>query len=128
MVRIVEAVDPIVLNMKLVDVCECRPCDCELSEIPPCICACFGCELCFGSEGKRVYVTLGQFSLIRLERDSQLLVPVYDYCMPEKECSCGSGCDDDPCEIFRQVKFPVEEFFPPNNVSGCGCREMKGCR
>ena len=125
---VVEAVDPIVLNMKLVDVCECRPCDCELSEIPPCICACFGCELCFGSEGKRVYVTLGQFSLIRLERDSQLLVPVYDYCMPEKECSCGSGCDDDPCEIFRQVKFPVEEFFPPNNVSGCGCREMKGCR
>ena len=27
---VVEAVDPIVLNMKLVDVCECRPCDCEL--------------------------------------------------------------------------------------------------
>ena len=28
---VVEAVDPIVLNMKLVDVCECRPCDCELT-------------------------------------------------------------------------------------------------
>ncbi|MEG1720522.1 MAG: hypothetical protein RR281_02335, partial [Pseudoflavonifractor sp.] len=27
---VVEAVDPIVLNMKLVDVCECRPCDCEI--------------------------------------------------------------------------------------------------
>ena len=125
---VVEAVDPIILGMKLVDVCECRPCDCELTEIPPCICACFGSELCFGSEGKRVYVTLGQFSIIRLERDSQLLMPVYDYCMPEKECTCGGG-EDDPCEIFRHVKFPVEEFFPPNNARPCpdSCHELRGC-
>ena len=95
---VVEAVDPIVLNMKLVDVCECRPCDCELTEIPPCICACFGSDLCFGNDGKRVYVTLGQFSIIRLERETQLLMPVYDYCMPDKECTCGSGGEDDPCE------------------------------
>lgn len=102
------------LNMKLVDVCDCRPCDCELSEIPMCICSCFDSDLCFGSDGKRIYVTLGQFSIIRLERETQLLMPVYDYCMPEKECAC-SG-DDDPCEIFRQVKFPVNEFFPPNVI------------
>lgn len=129
---IVEAVDPIVLGMKLVDVCECRPCcDCDLAEIPPCICACFGCDLCFGGEGKRIYVTLGQFSIIRMERDSQLLIPAYDYCMPEKECSCGSACgvDEDPCEIFRHVKFPVDEFFPPNSATSRGdcCREFKGC-
>lgn len=104
--------------MKLVDVCECRPCDCELTEIPPCICACFGSDLCFGGEGKRVYVTLGQFSIIRLERETQLLMPVYDYCMPDKECACGGG-EDDPCEIFRHVKFPVDEFFPPNTIA-CG--------
>jgi len=114
---VVEAVDPIVLNMKLVDVCECRSCDCELCEIPACICGCFGGDLCFGGESaKRLYVTLGQFSIIRLERDSQLLIPVYDYCLPDKECVCGGG-DDDPCEIFRQVKFPVDEFFPPNSLS-----------
>ena len=123
---VVEAVDPIVLNMKLVEVCECRPCDCELSEIPPCICACFGSDLCFGGEGKRVYVTLGQFSIIRLERDTQLLIPAYDYCLPDKECTCGG--DDDPCEIFRHVKFPVDEFFPPNSMStGDTYREVKGC-
>ena len=114
---VVEAVDPIVLNMKLVDVCECRPCDCELTELPPCVCACFGCDLCFGSDGKRIYVTLGQFSIVRLERDAQLLMPVYDYCMPEKECTCG-GCEDDPCEIFRQIRFPVGEFFPPSTLPG----------
>ena len=76
----------------------------------------------------RIYVTLGQFSIIRLERDSQLLMPVYDYCMPEKECTCG-GCEDDPCEIFRHVKFPVNEFFPPNSPAPIPetCRELKGC-
>ena len=125
---VVEAVDPIVLNMKLVDVCECRPCDCELTELPPCVCACFGCDLCFGSDGKRIYVTLGQFSIVRLERDAQLLMPVYDYCMPEKECTCG-GCEDDPCEIFRHVKFPVNEFFPPNSPAPIpdNCRDLKSC-
>ena len=63
-----------------------------------------------------MYVTLGQFSIVRLERDSQLLVPVYDYCMPEKECSCGTGGGEDPCGIFRNICFPVGEFFPPNTV------------
>ena len=115
---VVEAVDPIILNMKLVDLCECKPCcACDIAEIPPCICACFDSDLCFSGDTKRIYVTLGQFSIIRLERDSQLLMPVYDYCLPEKECSCGS--EDDPCEIFRHVQFPVDEFFPPNTL-GCG--------
>lgn len=124
---VVEAVDPLVLGMKLVEVCECRPCDCELTEIPPCVCACFGCDLCFHNEGKRVYVSLGQFSIVRLERDTQLLIPAYDYCVPDKECACGS-CDDDPCEIFRHVRFPVDEFFPPNGgVRPCDSyREVKG--
>ena len=115
---IVEAVDPIVLSAKLVDVCECRVGENgELTDVPPCICACFGCDLCFGGEGKRVYITLGQFSIIRLERDTQLLMPAYDYCMPDKECCCGRGEEEDPCEIFRRVSFPVDEFFPPNSVS-----------
>ena len=125
---VVEVVDPIVLSMKLVDVCECHPCDCPLSDVPPCICGCFGSDLCFGGENKRIYVTLGQFSIIRMERDTQLLMPVYDYCMPEKECACG-GNEEDPCEIFRHVKFPVNEFFPPNAPAPGhdGCCESKGC-
>ena len=87
-----EAVDPIILNMKLVDVCQCRPCDCSLTEIPQAILDCFGDSLTQGGDVHRLYVTLGQFSIIRLERDTQLLMPVYDYCMPEKECDCGSDC------------------------------------
>lgn len=122
---VVEAVDPLVLGLKLVDLCECRPCDCELTDIPAAIGAYFDCTLNFSGEGRRLYCSLGQFSLIRLERDTQLLIPVYDYCIPEKECSCdGGGCEDDPCEIFRHVKFPVNEFFPPCQLSdqnGCCC-------
>lgn len=108
-----EAVDPIILNMKLVDVCQCRPCDCSLTEIPQAILDCFGDSLTQGGDVHRLYVTLGQFSIIRLERDSQLLIPVFDYCLPDKECSGGCGSDD-PCHLFQNIAFPVEEFFPPN--------------
>ena len=47
--------------------------------------------------------------------------------MPEKECTCdGGSCDEDPCELFRHVKFPVGEFFPTDrhpvpDGGGCGC-------
>ena len=111
---VVEAVDPMVLNMKLVDVCECGGVA-EPAEVPAGIACCFDGPLSFANEGRRIYVTLGQFSLIRLERESQLMIPSYDYCIPEKECSCGG--EDDPCEIFRAVTFPTEEFFPPNTVA-----------
>ena len=126
---VVEAVDPIVLDARLVESgCSRRDCDCDLCEVPPAISQCFGGELCGGDEGRRIYITLGQFSIVRLERDSQLLMPVYDYCMPEKECACG-GNEEDPCEMFRHVKFPVNEFFPPNDPTpshDC-CPAPKGC-
>ncbi len=132
---VVEAVDPLILSMKLIDVCDCRPCDCGCAEVPSAVAACFPEELVMGGGAHRLYVTLGQFSLIRLERDTQLLMPVYDYCIPEKECACDGGCDcqEDPCDLFRKVQFPVGEFFPPNSLApgsnsyqdirfgGCGC-------
>lgn len=131
---VVEAVDPIVLSLKLMDPCDCGPCVCppqggccaenELTEIPACISECFDCELAFDNGCRRLYVTLGQFSLVRLERDSQLLIPMYDYCMPTRECtSSDEEKDDDPCEIFRQIRFPVGEFFPPSTMPGMEHRE-----
>ena len=116
-VAVVEAVEPLVLDARLVDQCRGRDRDCELCEVPSFVSSCFGGELSSGGEDRRIYVTLGQFSIVRLERDSQLLIPVYDYCMPEKECSCGvTGCED-PCGVFRSIHFPVGEFFPPNTVT-----------
>ena len=114
-IAVVEAVDPIVLDARIMDCCCKRDCDCDLCEVPAFISECFNGELCGGDDSRRIYITLGQFSIVRLERDSQLLVPVYDYCMPEKECSCGNS-NEDPCCIFRNISFPVGEFFPPNTV------------
>ena len=124
---VVEAVDPIVLDARIVDCCGRRECDCDLCEVPSFINECFAGELSSGDDCRRVYVTLGQFSIVRLERDTQLLVPVYDYCMPDKECACGDGCED-PCALFRTINFPVGEFFPPNTVKAPECyEEAKGC-
>jgi len=123
-IAVVNAVDPIILGMKLVDSCECRLGDSCDGDIPPAIAACFADELCFTSAGRRVYVTLGQFTIIRLERDTQLLIPAYDYCVPCKECTGENNvCEEDPCTAFRKVQFPMDDFFPPNTAApeGCGC-------
>ena len=127
-IAVVNSVDPIILSMRLSDPCEAPACACGGdAEVPAGIAGCFPGELNMGGEGRRVYVTLGQFSIIRLERDSQLLIPAYDYCMPSKECSVGGG-EEDPCAIFRQVQFPTEEFFPPNTIAPPeGYQETRNC-
>ncbi len=114
-VAVVEAVDPIVLDTRIDDCCPARCCDCCPAELPACIESCFAQKLLLDDNcQRRYYVTLGQFTLVRLERDTQLLIPVYDYCIPQSECNCGDR--EDPCGLFRDVPFPMGEFFPPNTV------------
>lgn len=115
---VVEAVDPIILSLKLCNVCERPVCgECVLTEVPAGIQAAFDEPISLDNNSiRRVYLSLGQFSILRLERDSQLLIPVYDYCMPDKECDM-EHYDEDPCEIFQQVNFPVGQFFPPSTAS-----------
>ena len=71
---------------------------------------------------KVVSATLGVFSIVQLMRNVQMLIPSYDYCIPEKSCTFS---DDSPCEMFSRLDFPTDEFFPPNiadsSDSGCGC-------
>jgi hypothetical protein len=83
----------------------------ELRDVPSFVSEYFEEDLLLNGGEMRVYCTLGQFSIIRLERDTQLVMPCYDFCMPEKECIGGS--DDNPCDLFKRIKFPVDEFFPP---------------
>ena len=115
---VVEAVDPIVLNMKVVDNCDSSLAE-QCCDVPAFISESFSSDLTLDCPEKRVYVTLGQFTIVRLERNSQLLIPVFDYCMPDKEC-IGNG-DDDPCTLFSRINFPVDEFFPPDSVEQCDC-------
>jgi hypothetical protein len=59
---------------------------------------------------KVALVTIGLFTLTTLERSVQLMVPAYDYSVPEKECL--HNMVEDPCEMFKHINFPVREFFP----------------
>lgn len=111
---VVDSVDPIALRMKLADPGAPLPGETEQREIPAFITAAFAEPLVLADTGRRWYATLGQFSLVRLERDTQLLIPAYDYNIPEKECPGSS--EDDPCALFGRIRFPVEEFFPPDSV------------
>lgn len=113
---VVEVLDPMVLSSKVVDVCKC-PRECAVQQIPEGICALFDEELVLSGEQRRLLVTLGQFSIIRLERDAQLVVPVLDYSIPTKECSDSAGCAEDPCELFSKIPFPAQQFAP----TGCDC-------
>ncbi|MGI6577509.1 MAG: hypothetical protein ACOX1Q_05615 [Eubacteriales bacterium] len=131
-VGVVEVVDPICLSLKLVEVCDCpKGRDYEINELPTAIANCFSDDLVLGDSEKRVYVTLGQFSIIKLERDTQLLIPAFDFCVPDNECV--SATEDDPCDLFRRIEFPVEEFFPPqrqdfDQTLGAGDKRHHGCR
>ena len=56
-----------------------------------------------------IVVTLGLFSVIRTLRPVSLLIPTYDYCIPDKECC---ACAESPKDIFGRLEFPSDEFFP----------------
>ncbi|WRS27725.1 hypothetical protein U6B65_00950 [Oscillospiraceae bacterium MB08-C2-2] len=117
----VKTVAPITLGSR---VCEYAPAYCDgLGSIPADIAAAFDGPIITqpGEDHKVVLVTLGVFTIVTLERSVQLLIPAYDYSVPEKDCT-PSISTDDPCEIFRKVKFPVEEFFPESLNGSCDCR------
>jgi hypothetical protein len=64
-------------------------------------------------------VTLGQFSVIRLERDAQLVVPVVDCAVPSRECCDAAGSAEDPCEMFSRIPFPTSQFCPTGCTDPC---------
>ena len=108
---VVEVLDPMVLGSKVREVCDC-PCQ-DSVQIPAGIAQLFDEELVLSGDRRRLFVTLGQFSIIRLERDAQLVVPVLDYSIPTKECCENPGCcAEDPCEMFSRIPFPAAQFAP----------------
>ena len=115
---VVEVLDPMVLDFKVKDVCDCT-CDAH-TQIPEDIRGHFDEELVLSGEKRRMYVTLGQFSIIRLERDVQIVVPVISYSVPSKQCCDTPGCTEDPCEMFSRIPFPEDQFSPKDcDESGC---------
>lgn len=144
---IVETVDPIALSAKIINPTECCcECSCDNSSASSCvsltsrlsvpenICRCFDGELIVDDTARRVLVTLGLFTIVKLERSVQLMIKAVDFCIPQKECCAAQ--ESNPCDLFNTIRFPLDEFFPParggnssdfsecglNTVScGCGC-------
>ncbi len=129
---VVEVIDPLLLSAGFADSCHYVPG--VLTGVPEGILAAFDEPLILDeSQSRRICVSLGQFSIVRLERDTQLLIPIYDYCIPTEECTvAGIGSAEDPCAIFADVDFPMNSFFPTGDAcdsgsggsgsaNGCGC-------
>jgi len=68
-----------------------------------------------------VLASVGLFSIIKLTRLVQLLIPAFDFCVPNKKCVAST--DENPCEIFDTIEFPVDEFFPPQKFDFPGAVE-----
>lgn len=127
---VLEAVDPVVLNVKVVEprVFPCCCC-CMVEDIPSEVSQCVNGRLSPCDE-KTLVVSLGFFSVVRIQRPAQLIVNATEYCIPEKECIVAE--ESDPCSLFKTMAFPVDEFCPPtlnnfvprkhdNGKGGCSC-------
>lgn len=90
--------DPIVLNIRLVSIPAMNCC------VDP-----NSAETVVSPARKMIYITLGVFSIVSLARTVPVMVPAYDYAVPNKECVSST---ESPCELFEKINFPSSEFFP----------------
>ena len=110
----VEVAEPLVLNTRVKRVHDKHHCGCddERSEVSALI-----------GPQRRVDITLGLFSIIKLVRLVQLLIPAFNFCYPNKECI--TSTDENPCEIFDTIEFPLDQFFPPQKFDFPGLEEHR---
>jgi len=123
-VAVLETVDPIVLDTRVAEPgkpCRCCSC-CTVDEIPDCVCRALNCDLAGEDEGAVLLVSLGFFSVVRIERPAQYLISAVEYTVPEKECVMPETTD--PCSLFRQMAFPTAEFS--SSVTSCGISAPEG--
>ncbi len=118
---VVQVAEPVALSARLEKHRD--PCLMTPYRIPESIISRYGGEFVQDGSDKDVLVSIGMFTIVQLERDVQMLIPAYDFCMPRKECTASS---EDPCELFGNIDFPTSEFFPKDRPTEskrrpCGC-------
>ena len=115
---VVEVVDPIALSVKVseheIPNC-CCSCCCASEEIPSCVINRLSGSLNTDRGCKSIYVSLGYFSVIRIERPAQFIITATEYSVPDKVCP--KTTEEDPCALFAKMSFPTEEF----STYSCGC-------
>lgn len=120
---VVETVDPVILNTVVTETplpCTCCCC-CSCSDIPASVTNMFGNLYDCGT--RYLAVSLGFFSVIRLERPGQYLVNAVEYSVPDKECP--SADTGSPCDAFKRMAFPIDEFASGRNIvldGDCSCK------
>ncbi len=128
----VEVAEPITLGARLVDVLE-NTCDDSCERNVPNTVSDLIDEIDFDetdlvtdntrhlSVTRQVVATIGLFSIIKLARFVQLLIPAFDFCVPNKQCVAAT--EEDACGLFDTIDFPVDEFFPPQKMDFPGALE-----
>ncbi len=121
---VVRTVEPVVLSARLGEIRDCYE---NVRYIPESITKALGGNVVTQLEEgtPTIYASIGLFSIIQLIRNVQMLIPVYDFCIPEKQCE---DTTDQPCDTFSRIAFPTDDFFPPrpsnpDNNCGCGCAD-----
>ncbi len=112
---VVEIAEPVALRLNVFsseNTAECGICPCPAEEIPSCVNAFFHEPLQDEiSQGKRVYLSMGLFYMVRIERPAQLVVPACDACVPKESCEYDLP-HADPCSLFLSMDFPLHQFYP----------------
>ncbi len=135
-IGVAEIANPIILCARVVEPshgCNCCYCCCSCESIPEEVRHCFMGDFIDDDQYNRLYVSLGIFSVIRIERPAQYLITASDYAVPDKQCT--EACDEDPCSLFRSMAFPTQEFSPPSlsahaqesHNCGCGSKKDNSC-
>lgn len=121
---VVNTVDPVPLSARIGEIRDCYESVCC---VPECVCEVIGGNVVSDLQNgtPTIFATIGLFSVIQLIRNVQMLIPVYDFCIPEKQCKSST---DHPCDTFSKIQFPVDDFFPPRpcnieNGPTCSCAE-----
>jgi hypothetical protein len=109
---VVSAVDPVPLSARLGEIKDCYE---NVCCVPDCVCEAIGGNVVTNLDNgsPTIFATIGLFTVVQLIRNVQMLVPVYDFCVPEKTCKCST---DHPCDTFSKIQFPLDDFFPPRST------------
>jgi len=128
----IEVAEPITLGAKLVDVLE-SSCDDGCARNLPKVVSDLIEDFDFDETDlavdntrelnirRQAVATVGLFSIIKLARFVQLLIPAFDFCIPNKQCVAAT--EENPCDLFDTIDFPIDEFFPPQKADFPGALE-----
>lgn len=112
---VVETAEPVALRLNVLSgeaANSFGSCLISCAAIPESVCAYYQGRFTEPASCDKVcFLSLGLFSLVRMERPVQLVIPACDSCIPSEKEECTLPYQD-PCSLFRSMEFPVEEFYP----------------